>query len=102
MNHKRAFKIRYIAPTNHRGERVKIIDLRHKNSWIIAWDYSKNDMKDIALEFLKNENIIIDGYFYDENSHEYYLMTDSFESIRYDYINPKTGKLDRESINNEQ
>ena len=99
MNHKRAFRIKYLSPTNTKGERVKIIDIRHKNSWIISYDYSKNNIKEIAIEFLKNEGIKIDGYFYDEHSHEYYLMTDSFESVKYDYINPKNGILDRDLKN---
>ena len=94
MKHKRAFKIKYIGPTNYKGERVGIKDLRFNKNFILTYDYSKNNIKDIALEFFKTEDIKINSYFYDELSHEYYFITESFEPIRKDYINPKTGKLD--------
>jgi len=81
-NHHRAFRVKYISPTNHRGARVGILDLRYNNNTIISFSYTLSNICEMAIEYLEKQGIKITGFLYNEISHEYYVMTDSFESIK--------------------
>lgn len=73
----RAFKIRFISPTNTKGARVSIYDIRREKRKIIYSDY-EFDTKVTAINYLKEKcNIEIKWGF--ETEKEYYLLTDNFE-----------------------
>ncbi len=57
MENLRAFEVKYLGPTNSRGSRVKIEDLRFNKSKTISYDYQFNDAGDIAENYLKSIGI---------------------------------------------
>lgn len=57
MQNLRAFLISYLPPTNSRGARVRIKDLRHKKTKIINYSYEHNSIKEEAINFLHSLNI---------------------------------------------
>jgi hypothetical protein len=75
----RAFKIGYLGPTNYRGSRVKIEDIRRNKKIIISYNYEFDNTKDIAIDYLKKIGINIKYSF--ETVESYFLMTDDFESV---------------------
>ena len=83
--HHRAFRIKFIGATDYKGERVGILDLRHNNNSIISYDYSKNNIKEIAIDWLEKQGIEISGFVCNEITNEYYLLTDSFQSLKGEY-----------------
>jgi maltose-binding protein MalE len=74
----RGFSITFLSPTNSRGARVKIEDLRHNKKVIISYDYEFNNIKDIALKFLEEKGIKIN--FSLETKKSYILLTDDFKT----------------------
>ena len=58
---KKLIKVKYLAPTATKGARVKIIDTLEKNKKIIDYDYSKNSIAEIAIQYLKNKNSLKEG-----------------------------------------
>ena len=52
MENLRGFEIICLSPTNIKGTRVKIKDLRFNKTKIISYDYSFNNIKEIALKYL--------------------------------------------------
>ena len=73
----RGFEITYISPTNHRGGRVKIKDLRFNKTKIIPYSYEFNTCKDDAEVYLKSLNIPC--LFACETKKGYIILTDNFE-----------------------
>ena len=61
LNHLRGIEIKYLAPTYHRGSRVKIYDTRHEVSKIISYDYSYNNARDVGINYLMERGIKIDS-----------------------------------------
>lgn len=57
MENLRAFEISMVSPTDHRGTRVKIKDLRHKKTKIIPYSYEFNSCKYEGEVYLKSLNI---------------------------------------------
>lgn len=60
LNNSLALEIKYIGPTNTRGSRIKITsyDVAHKNnkkskSIIISWDYTSDDINEIARNYIQ-------------------------------------------------
>ena len=80
FNHFRALNIRFLSPTNYKGSRIKINDLRNKKSKIISWDYSISEIQIIAIEYLQSIGIKINGFFYDSKKQEYILLTNDFKT----------------------
>lgn len=61
MQNLRTFEIKYIWPTNIKGSRIKIKDLRYNKSKIIPYDYSKNSAYEWARAYIiTNHAITID------------------------------------------
>ena len=80
LNHLRAFKVKYLGATNTRGERIKIIDLRHKKTIIISWDYHYDNIRDLVIDYLLSKNIKINSFIWDEINSCYYLNTLDFKT----------------------
>ena len=76
MENLRAFHVIYKGPTNSRGSRVIIKDLRFNKKIIIAYNYEFNDVGEIAENYLKKINIKID--FCAEAEKGYILLTRNF------------------------
>jgi hypothetical protein len=75
--HYRLFQVVFIAPTNFRGSRIKIKDLRHNKTVIINQDHRKNDICECAVDYLKSKKIKCQNAF--GSSNEFYiLMTKDF------------------------
>ena len=85
LNHLRGIEIKYLAPTNYKGSRVKIYDTRHEVSKIISYDYSYNNARDIGIEYLLKKGIEIDSMTYNEKTHIHTILTKDFAtSIKED------------------
>ena len=78
LNHLRGIEIKYLAPTNYQGSRVKIYDTRHEVSKIISYDYSYNNARDIGIEYLLQRGIEIDSMTYNEKTHIHTILTKDF------------------------
>lgn len=78
MNNYRAFLVTYMGPSNARGSRVKIQDLRFRESVTIPYSYSLNRITDMAEEYLKGLGIKVLGQaeFADKGD---LLFTNNFE-----------------------
>jgi hypothetical protein len=50
-------EIKYLAPTNTKGARTRLKSLRFRESVIIPYDYRKNSILEIGVEFLQNLGI---------------------------------------------
>ena len=74
----RAFEIKYIPPTNTKGARVSINDLRHNKRKIISFDYEEGNIKEMADTYLKSIGInCLYGAELSENA--YIILTDNFD-----------------------
>ena len=80
LNHLRGIEIKYLAPTYHRGSRVKIYDTRHEVSKIISYDYSYNNARDVGINYLMERGIKIDSMTYNEKTHIHTILTKDFET----------------------
>ena len=85
MKYFRAFELKILAPTNHRGTRLKIMDLRSSNandtlhkSVILNWDYSCNTIVDQAQKYFKKIGIKIHYHAWDFKNDKCFLMTNDF------------------------
>lgn len=57
MKNLRCFIIKYKGPTDFKGARVSIKDLRFNKRVLIPWDHSLNGVFDIAEAYLKSRGI---------------------------------------------
>lgn len=73
----RAFEVTYLPPTNNKGARLAINDLRHKKRKIISFDYEQNDISLMADAYLKSKGII--NLYRCETKKGYILLTENFE-----------------------
>jgi len=71
LTHYRLFQISFVPPTNFRGSRVKIKDLRHNKTVIINQNYRKNDICECAVDFLKTKKIKCQAF---GSSNEFYIL----------------------------
>ena len=55
---RKLIKVKYLAPTNTRGARVKITDTFENISRTLPYDYSKNSVTEIAIESICKLNNI--------------------------------------------
>lgn len=79
MENKRGFEIKYLGATDTKGSRVKIKDLRNKVSKIISYDYSYNNIYDMAEAWLNGHCITIEGCI--ETDKGYILTSDNFTDM---------------------
>jgi len=85
MKHLRAFEIKGLGATNHRGTRLKITDLRANNpmsnqhkSVTLNWNYSLNTIEDQAQHYFNEIGITINCAVWDSKNNKVFLMTDDF------------------------
>lgn len=81
----RAFKLKLLPLTNHRGKRLKIMDLRATDfnntkykSIVLNWDYSLDTIYDQGERYFKKIGIKINYYVWDSKKDEFLLMTNDF------------------------
>ena len=79
--HMRAFIVYRLAPTTHRGTRVKIIDTRHELSKVIPWDYVSSTAAEIAAEYLSQSGIRVDYHAWREDKDEWILFSSDFATL---------------------
>ena len=72
----RVYKAKYLSPTEHKGARVKLINLDNLESKIIPFNYQFNNAKDVALHHINREtNYFVHSTFWDESTSYCYLLT---------------------------
>ncbi len=79
-NNVHAITIKYIGPTNNRGSRVSITSDRFKERVLISYDYSMNNIYDMAISYLETKGFTITGLA--ETKNGYILITNNFKSIK--------------------
>lgn len=85
MKNLQMIEIKYLASTNTKGARIKLIDTRFKCSITLARDYSVECYQQ-AERFLTDRGFNIVAKCYNEINQTYYLMSDTFESIHNELI----------------
>ena len=65
-------EVKYLGPTDHRGTRVGLKDLRFGDSLTIAWDYALNGLAEQAEAVLANKGYTIAGI--GENGKDGYII----------------------------
>ena len=78
--HCRMFEVKFLSPTNYRGDRVKITDTRFEKSVIISYNYEDRGTLETALKFLINKGIKYSSFSHDEKTKKYFIMTKDFET----------------------
>ena len=79
LNHLRAFKIKCLPPTDFKGTRVAIDDLRHKKRVIESYNYEIGDIKNQGFKFLKDLGIKVNSFYFNEKDYTYTLLSENFE-----------------------
>jgi hypothetical protein len=77
MQNLRAFEVTYLGPTDNRGTRIKIKDLRHHKTKIISYSYEHQCIKDDAINFLHSLNISCP--YCCETEKGYIILSDNFD-----------------------
>jgi hypothetical protein len=86
MNNHRIFKVRFLAPTNHRNPKVILTEVRRRKGGVreqtdrkaIFWTHeSPSQVKDLALEYFQSIGINCCGYASIGN--DYYIFSDSWQ-----------------------
>lgn len=72
----RGFEISFISPTDTKGARVKIKDLRHDKTKIISYSYNFISCKDDAEVYLKS--LEIPCLYCCETEKGYIILSDNF------------------------
>jgi len=85
MKYLRAFEIKVLSATNHRGTRLKIMDLRATHSMsseyksvVLNWNYTLNTIEDQAQHYFNKIGIEIHCAIWDSKNNKVFLMTDDF------------------------
>ena len=78
LKNMRCFEIKYFWPTNTKGSRVKIKDLRFNKSKIINYDYKYNNIYDTANDYLNK--IWIKTEFITETKTSFLILSSDFEN----------------------
>ena len=91
MKNHRIFTIKFLGATNSRGARVSITESRFDKTdkKIIPYDYSLENTRDIAINYLQSIGINVSGY--GETKDTYIIFSDSWADGK-GYINIKGEK----------
>jgi hypothetical protein len=73
-------EIRYLAPTNTKGARIRLKSLRFREGITIPYDYSKNSILDIGVEFL--QDLGVSPKFVGETPDGYIIGIEEFTPIK--------------------
>lgn len=79
MDNKRGFEVKYYGPTNTRGSRIRVKDLRNDVSKMIQYDYAVTGIYTMAENFLDDLGIEVEGCI--ETPTGYVLTSDNFETM---------------------
>ena len=73
----RVFEVKYIPPTNSRGAKMKIIDLKNNVSVTKSMDYGSRNLNDQAIKYLGKRRIFISAQGYNGKTHGSYLISNN-------------------------
>jgi hypothetical protein len=77
----RMFAVTFLGPTNTKGSRLRITDLRYGKSIVLSKSYEYDDIKQQAVKYLKDElGINITARAWCEVKGTDYLMTTNFDT----------------------
>ncbi len=80
MKNLNTVEVKFLAPTNTRGARIKITSLRFNSSVIINYDYTMSNIYDMAAVYLASQGITSD--FVSEGKNCYYIHSLIFTDIK--------------------
>ena len=89
MQNLQMIEIKYLAATNTKGARIKLIDTRFKVSETLNYDYEIDDLINQAIQHLKNKGFNVIFKSYDELNKKQYVFLDNFEGINQTLISIK-------------
>lgn len=89
MENLQMIEIKYLAPTNTKGARIKLIDTRFEVSEILNYDYEIGDLINQTVKHLSNKGFNVIFKSYDELNKKYYIFIDNFEPINQILISVK-------------
>jgi hypothetical protein len=72
----RIYKAKYLAPTEHKGARVKLVNLDNLEAKIIPYNYQFNNAKEVASNYINSGlNYFVYDTFWDDDTSYVYLLT---------------------------
>lgn len=74
------FEVKFLGPTNFKGSRIKITDLRQLKSVTLSKSYNFNDSTDQAIAYLLNKGIDIHFQTWCDKTKKHYLLTNDFST----------------------
>ena len=89
VNNMRAIKVKYLAPTNYKGSRIKIIEERFErvDTFTMPFNYAIGNGTEQAIQHLQNKGINLIGKA--EVKGETILFSDSWKYDNKEFINIK-------------
>tara|TARA_R100000963_G_scaffold32711_1_gene24598 strand:- start:28 stop:393 length:366 start_codon:yes stop_codon:yes gene_type:complete len=79
LNHYKGFKVVYLSPTNHKGIRISITDLRSKKKVVISRG-SEDNYRDEAIKYITQElGATVKGFVSDEVLGFYLILINDFD-----------------------
>ena len=76
----RAFDVRFMPPTNHRGSRIRIRDLRRNHRVIVPYDYTIGNVLEQGEAYLKSLGINPDVLLLADKLDCYIIGSKNFET----------------------
>ena len=80
MKYSRGFTVKILPPTNHRGTRLKIRDLKTNKSIVTHYQYQYNSIEEQAVAYLKRIGIKINSALWDSKNDTCILITNDFKT----------------------
>ena len=74
--------VSYLGATNNRGSRIKLTSMRFGDSVLLSYDYSFNQAKDQAIQYLNNLGFDPIGAGYDEKKGDSIIICKTFNSLK--------------------
>ena len=75
-------RVSYLGATNSRGSKMKLTSLRFNDSLLLPYDYSFNQGRDQAINFLNINAFEVIGAGYDEKKQDTIVICKSFMALR--------------------
>ena len=76
-NHFKGYEVKYYGATNCKGARVKITESRNGFRKFISYDYCKNNIAEMAIDYLESIGIKTYGFLSTETG--YVIVTNEFD-----------------------
>jgi hypothetical protein len=77
--HTQAIEVKFLEPTNTKGSRIQLKDMRFNTRITLSFDYSIGNVITQATEYLESKGYIVICYSANSND-TYFIMCDSVES----------------------